>query len=49
MDTVELNEVKGGAISGTFVKNVLDIFEFIHDLGRKMGSAIRRKKTSNYC
>jgi len=45
----ELTLVAGGAISGSLVKNVLDAYEFILNLGRQIGSAIRRKMTGNYC
>jgi hypothetical protein len=51
MDNMEDNELKliVGGISGTLINSITDAFEFILDLGRKVGSAIRRARDGNKC
>lgn len=47
----ELLEIDGGAIrfSGVLVKETLKCFNFVLELGRNLGSAIRRYKDNNLC
>lgn len=48
----ELMEIKGGAvnfISGTFITAVVRATQTVFDLGRSLGSAIRRIFSGNIC
>lgn len=46
----ELIEIKGGAsISGTVINALVKGLSVIVDLGRSLGSAIRRYKVKEYC
>ena len=50
LNTNELKEIKGGAnITGTFVNSIVRGIEAILDLGRSLGSAIRRIGSNNIC
>lgn len=50
MEDKSLNLVVGGAsISGSLVSAVRLAVDFIYDLGRKLGSAIRRYRNKTYC
>ncbi len=48
MNNYELQEVYGG-ISGTLIKAITELYQFIYELGQTAGSAIRRKKEEDYC
>lgn len=46
----ELILIKGGAVSvGTLINSVVKIAVFALELGRSLGSAIRRKKDRRVC
>lgn len=45
----ELTYIVGGALTGSVLNAIYDIYEFIYDLGKKAGSAFRRGKEDKYC
>ncbi len=45
----ELVELKGGALSASYINAITRGATFLLDLGRAIGSAIRRGFTKNYC
>lgn len=45
----ELLEIDGGAISGTLISAFVKGINSLLDLGRSLGTAIRRVKTNNIC
>ena len=45
----ELNLVIGGAISGAVLSSIIKGVSVILELGRSLGSAVRRMMTKNYC
>jgi len=45
----ELLEIDGGAISGTLVSSIIKGITSIFDLGKSLGTAIRRVITKNIC
>ena len=48
MEDSELHVVVGG-ISGNLISSITDALEFILNLGRQVGSAIKRKRTGSKC
>ncbi len=49
MTTCELIAIKGGGLSGTVISAIVRAFTLALELGRSLGTAIRRSKTKNYC
>ncbi len=49
LNEVELYEVKGGAITATFLNAVSRAVSTILTLGQTVGTAIRRIYSKNYC
>ena len=49
LNEYELNEINGGGISGTLINAITTAGKFIHDLGRALGSTLRRIVGGNYC
>ncbi len=45
----ELNNVIGGAISGTLINGVVNGLKIILELGRSFGSAVRRFLSNSWC
>lgn len=47
----EINEIRGGAgtITATFLNSLARVITTILDLGRTIGSSIRRSRTGNLC
>lgn len=45
----ELKSIIGGAISGAIISSMIKGVSVILELGRSLGSAIRRVMTKNYC
>ena len=45
----ELLEIKGGAISGTLINAFLRGINSLLDLGRSLGTAIRRIQLGRFC
>lgn len=45
----ELLEINGGAISGTFISSIVKGINSLLDLGRSLGTAIRRVIGKNIC
>lgn len=45
----QLNTIKGGAISGSLINAFVRGIEAILDLGRSLGSAIRRIQSKSIC
>lgn len=45
----EMLEINGGAISGNLLNYVIKGFNTLLDLGRSLGSAIRRLTSNNLC
>ena len=46
----ELIEIKGGrSISGTILNGVVRALSFALELGRSLGSALRRQQDGSYC
>lgn len=49
LEKEELLLVQGGGLTGTLISSILKGVETILDLGRNLGSAIRRFKYNNVC
>ncbi len=49
MEKEELMKIKGGGLSSTMVNAVVKVFDIIIDLGRSLGSAIRRTSEGKIC
>lgn len=50
LNKLELNDVVGGSIlTAAFINAVVRGATYIMDLGRRLGSSIRRMITRNYC
>ncbi len=50
MTSYELIEIKGGAgISGNVISAIVRAFSLALELGRSLGTALRRNKTKNFC
>ncbi len=49
MTNEELINVKGGAISGTIISGIIKAFGIALELGRSLGTALRRYKDKNLC
>ena len=45
----ELMNIVGGALSGSILNAIYDIYDFIFNLGRKLGSSFRREEENEYC
>ncbi len=45
----ELLEIQGGAISGSLINALIRGISTILDLGRSLGTAIRRIQTKRFC
>lgn len=45
----ELYEIKGGAITATLFNSIARLINTVLDLGRTVGSSIRRIYSKNYC
>lgn len=45
----ELNQINGGAISGAIVSSIIRGVNLIFDIGKGLGSAVRRLVTGKYC
>ncbi len=45
----ELNEITGGAITATLFNSIARLINTVLDLGRTVGSSIRRISNRNYC
>lgn len=49
LDKDELLNIKGGAITGTYVNAIVRGIEALLDLGRSFGSSIRRWTSNDIC
>lgn len=49
MENSELKEIYGGAVSATLINSVVKLLSFALDLGRTLGSSIRRKVAKIKC
>ena len=49
MTELELNNIKGGEISGTLLNSIARIFTVILDIGRSFGSALNYCKNKKSC
>lgn len=45
----ELNNISGGGISGAIMTSIIRSANFLFDLGRSIGSSIRRIISRRYC
>lgn len=45
----ELNDISGGGISGAIMTSIIKGASFIFELGRSIGSSIRRIISRRYC
>ncbi|MBR1718397.1 MAG: hypothetical protein IJ715_03920 [Bacilli bacterium] len=45
----ELKLIEGGSITATFISAIARCINSISDLGRSLGSSIRRIQTGSYC
>lgn len=45
----ELLEIKGGTISATYINAIVKGIDVILELGRSLGTAIRKWSTGNIC
>ncbi len=45
----ELMQVKGGALSGAIIDAMVNMMNTIFDLGRALGTSIRRVISKKYC
>lgn len=45
----KLKEIYGGALSGTVLNAISRLINTLLDLGRAIGSSIRRSQTNNKC
>ena len=45
----ELNEINGGGMSGAIISSVIKCISLIYEIGRSIGSSIRRMSTRRYC
>ena len=49
MTDTELINVRGGGLSGTILNGVVKAFTIALELGRSLGTALRRIKSGNTC
>ena len=49
MTNEELIEVKGGAVSGTIISGIIKAFTVALELGRSLGTALRRSRDKIIC
>ncbi len=49
LDKEELLDIKGGAITGTYVNAIVRGIESLLELGRSFGSSIRRWMSNDIC
>lgn len=45
----ELMEIKGGSVTGALVSALVTLMNSIFDLGRSLGSSIKRVVSKKYC
>ena len=45
----ELNDIEGGAISGSFITAIVKGTQIIYEISRNLGSIIRRLIFGRYC
>lgn len=45
----ELNNIVGGAMTGTFISSLIRGASLIFEIGKSFGSALRRMIKGNYC
>ena len=49
LEEKELNEVIGGGISGTLINALTNTAKFLYNLGKALGSSLRRMGDGSYC
>lgn len=49
LEEVELQSIRGGAITATLFNSIARLINTVLDLGRTVGSSIRRIYSKNYC
>ncbi len=49
LEDEKLMSIKGGGITGTLLNYIIKGFNFIFELGKTIGSAIRRGKDGSLC
>lgn len=49
LEEKDLYEIKGGGVSATLLNSVARIISTVLELGRTVGSSIRRIYSKNYC
>lgn len=49
LEEIELYQIRGGAVSATLLNSIARIITTVLDLGRTVGSSIRRIYSKNYC
>ena len=49
LNKTELLEISGGGISGTLISSIIKGINSILELGRSLGTAIRRVSNKNIC
>ncbi len=49
LEAYELYQIKGGAITATLFNSIARLINTVLDLGRTVGSSIRRIYSRNYC
>ena len=49
MTDQELMSIHGGAVSGVIIRGILKAFSIALELGRSLGTALRRSKDKNLC
>lgn len=49
LEVEDLRKVVGGAITSTMFNSIARLINTVLDLGRTVGTSIRRIKTKNYC
>lgn len=49
MANEELIQIKGGVISGTIINGIIKAFSIALDLGRSLGTALRRSRDKIIC
>lgn len=45
----ELNNIKAGDLTGAFITGIVKAFNCLYELGKSLGSSIRRYTTKKYC
>lgn len=49
LEDIELQRIQGGAITATLFNSIARLINTVLDLGRTVGSSIRRIYSKNYC